>query len=162
MTNRRVLADPLADSAACDRYDCGHVARHADAAMRHAGILYRLVMTAGEGVLSSVSADASTLAALSLMRQGAACREVADRYRDPVTNRYVASAPTREGKPLTRGQVSVLRALSTGRTPEEAAPMLSMQAETVKSHRKNAYAALGVHSLADAIAEAYRQGYPVI
>lgn len=130
--------------------------------MRHAGILYRLVLTSGEGALDGVDASDATLAALALMRQGAACAEVAARYRDPVTNRFVAAAPRREVKPLTSGQVAVLRALADGSTPAEVAPALYLSVETVRSHRKNALAALGAHSIADAVAAAHAAGYPVL
>lgn len=162
MTVRSPLASGSADSAACGRYDCGHIGRHADQAIRHAGILFRVVLAHGESVIENVPASDATLAALALMRQGVACKDVAERYRDPVTNRFVPAAPRREQTGLTDQQVLVLRALADGSTPREAAPALYLSPETVESHRKNIYRRLAVHSLGDAVAEAIRLGYAVI
>lgn len=163
--SRTPLAHPTADAAACDRYDCGHIARHADRDVRHAGILYRVVLAHGEGILAGVDATPATLAALALMRQGAACAEVADRYRDPVTNRYVAAAPRRERGTLTGKQVVILAALATGATPRDLAEQGvggRVTADTIDSHRKNIFRILAVHNIGDAVAEAVRQGYPVL
>lgn len=162
---RSALAHPTADAAACDRYDCGHIARHADRSVRHAGVLFRVVLAHGEAILANVDATPATLAALALMRQGAACSEVSDRYRDPVTNRFVAAAPRRERGTLTAKQVAVLTALADGSTPTEVAAnggLGGITADTVESHRKNIYRILAVHNLGDAVAEAIRQGYPVL
>lgn len=162
MTVRSPLAAGAADSAACGRYDCGHIGRHAEQAVRQAGVLFRVVMAHGETAISGVSASAATLAALALMRQGVACSEVAERYRDPVTNRFVPAAPRREQTGLTDQQVLVLRALATGATPSDVGPRVHLSPQTVESHRKNIYRRLAVHSLGDAVAEAIRLGYPVL
>lgn len=164
-TPRRRLASPVADAAACDRYDCGHVARHADAAMRQAGILYRVQVRTGSTALPE-GTPAPVAAAVALMRQGVACREVAARYRDPITGRMVAATP--EAAPtytLTEGQAAVLRVLATGVTPEQASATASpatgtlwIGPDTIISHRRNAIKAMGCHSLADAVAEAVARG----
>jgi DNA-binding NarL/FixJ family response regulator len=154
---RSPLASPVADAAACDRYDCGHVARHADAAMRQAGILFRVVTRTGRPLPESTPAP--VVAAVALMRQGVACREVAARYRDPINGRHVAAAPRTEPTyRLTPGQAEVLTLLATGITPEQASSFcggpLHLSADTIISHRRNAIKAMGAHSLADAVAEA--------
>lgn len=164
-STRTPLASPVADAAACERYDCGHVARHADAAMRQAGILYRVQVRTGAATLPE-GTPAPVAAAVALMRQGLACREVAARYRDPITGRMVAAAaPATPTYRLTRGQAEVLTVLATGVTPEQASALASpatgtlwLAVETIISHRKNAIRAMGCHSLADAVAEAVARG----
>lgn len=158
---RSVLASAVADSAACDRYDCGHVARHADAAMRQAGILFRVTVRTGRPLPAATPAP--VVAAVALMLQGVACREVADRYRNPVTGRMVAAAARVEPSyRLTPGQAEVLAVLATGVTPEQAASFnggpLHLSPDTIISHRRNAIRAMGAHSLADAVAEAVARG----
>jgi DNA-binding NarL/FixJ family response regulator len=59
---------------------------------------------------------------------------------------------------LTRRELQVLRLLANGLDQREIARELSISPKTVSTHIQNLLAKLGVHSRAQAIAEAYRVG----
>jgi DNA-binding NarL/FixJ family response regulator len=59
---------------------------------------------------------------------------------------------------LTRRELQVLRLLASGLDQREIASELSISSKTVSTHIQNLLGKLGVHSRAQAIAEAYRIG----
>lgn len=67
---------------------------------------------------------------------------------------------TREGKklPLTKRQVQVLQALADGEGTDDAAVLIGIGWETLRTHLKHAKKALGAHTQAHAIALAMRKG----
>ena len=62
-----------------------------------------------------------------------------------------------KGAALTARELAVLRLLSIGRSMREAAALLELGEETVRSHLKKAQAKLGVHDRTHAVAQAIRQ-----
>jgi LuxR family maltose regulon positive regulatory protein len=65
------------------------------------------------------------------------------------------SSPTRGApEPLSPRELEVLRLLPTGLTAEELADELVISVNTVRTHLKNLYAKLGVHSRHEAVARA--------
>ena len=61
-----------------------------------------------------------------------------------------------KGYVLTARELSVLRLLSTGHSMRDAASLLELGEETIRSHLKKAEAKLGVHDRSHAIAQALR------
>ena len=61
-----------------------------------------------------------------------------------------------KGHALTARELSVLQLLSTGHSMKEAASMLGLGEETVRSHLKKAEAKLAVHDRSHAVAQALR------
>ena len=57
-------------------------------------------------------------------------------------------------EPLTKSEIRVLRYLPTHLTAPEISAELSVSTTTVKTHLRNLYAKLGVHSRAEAVASA--------
>jgi DNA-binding NarL/FixJ family response regulator len=55
------------------------------------------------------------------------------------------------GKNLTRREREVLACLAAGRPAKAAADELGISTQTVAVHRRNAYAKLGIHCVADAV-----------
>lgn len=63
------------------------------------------------------------------------------------------------GCPLTKRQYQVLLLISEGRTQKQTGNLLSIEVSTVRSILGNAFAALGVHNAAHAIAAMFRNGW---
>jgi DNA-binding NarL/FixJ family response regulator len=61
--------------------------------------------------------------------------------------------------PLTRRETEILEQISDGKTRSRIAAEMFIDLETVKSHLKNIYAKLDVHSRADAIKTARQNRY---
>jgi LuxR family transcriptional regulator, maltose regulon positive regulatory protein len=67
-------------------------------------------------------------------------------------------APPRLADPLSKSEVRVLRYLPTHLSAREIAEELSVSTTTVKTHMRNLYAKLGVHSRAEAVGSARALG----
>ena len=59
---------------------------------------------------------------------------------------------------LSKRQTEVVRYMAQGLVNKEIANRLGIGPETVKTHRKNAYSKLGVHTPAHCVAVAIREG----
>jgi DNA-binding NarL/FixJ family response regulator len=59
---------------------------------------------------------------------------------------------------LTKRELEVLRLLSDGLSQKEIAASLVISSKTVAAHIQHILAKLGVHSRAQAVAQAYRRG----
>lgn len=68
-----------------------------------------------------------------------------------VARMVIKSFQRAEESPLTRRETEVLEQISTGKSRKRIADELFIDLETVKSHIKNIYQKLNVHSKADAI-----------
>jgi DNA-binding CsgD family transcriptional regulator len=63
----------------------------------------------------------------------------------------ISSFKRSDSTPLTRRETEILEQISTGKSRKRIADELFIDLETVKSHIKNIYIKLDVHSKADAI-----------
>lgn len=150
-------------ATSCGRYDCGHVGRSNNQALKRAAFLFLAEQAGVTGVRTS-NEPAGTLAALALMRQGEACDTVAEvvRERDADTGRVrqrTVRTPTEHAAPhVTSGQASVLRLIREGYDIPEIAERLTLATATVRSHLGYASRNLRTHSALDAAVEATRLG----
>ena len=68
------------------------------------------------------------------------------------------SAPAPRAHTLTKRELEILRLLASGKTSAEIAFVLVLSPKTVSTHVQHVFAKLGVHSQAQAVAVAYRDG----
>lgn len=68
-----------------------------------------------------------------------------------IARMVIDSFKRNESSPLTRRETEILEQISTGKSRKRIAQELFIDLETVKSHIKNIYQKLNVHSKADAI-----------
>ncbi len=68
-----------------------------------------------------------------------------------IARMVIDSFKRNEASPLTRRETEILEQISTGKSRKRIAQELFIDLETVKSHIKNIYQKLNVHSKADAI-----------
>jgi DNA-binding NarL/FixJ family response regulator len=68
-----------------------------------------------------------------------------------IARMVISSFQRAEASPLTRRETEVLEQIATGKSRKRIADELFIDLETVKSHIKNIYHKLDVHSKADAI-----------
>jgi DNA-binding NarL/FixJ family response regulator len=68
-----------------------------------------------------------------------------------VARMVISSFKRNEASPLTRRETEILEQIATGKSRKRIAEELFIDLETVKSHIKNIYHKLNVHSKADAI-----------
>jgi DNA-binding NarL/FixJ family response regulator len=68
-----------------------------------------------------------------------------------IARMVIQSFQRNEASPLTRRETEILEQISTGKSRKRIAEELFIDLETVKSHIKNIYHKLDVHSKADAI-----------
>lgn len=68
-----------------------------------------------------------------------------------IARMVISSFQRNEASPLTRRETEILEQISTGKSRKRIAEELFIDLETVKSHIKNIYHKLNVHSKADAI-----------
>ena len=68
-----------------------------------------------------------------------------------VAKMVISSFKRNESTPLTRRETEILEQIATGKSRKRIAEELFIDLETVKSHIKNIYHKLDVHSKADAI-----------
>lgn len=76
-----------------------------------------------------------------------------------IAKMIISSFQKNTESPLTKRETEILAYLSEGKTRTMIAQELFIDAETVKSHVKNIYAKLDVHSKADAISKAKSNKY---
>lgn len=76
-----------------------------------------------------------------------------------IARMIVSSFQKNRESPLTKRETEILESLSQGKTRTMIAQELFIDAETVKSHVKNIYSKLNVHSKADAIRKAKQNKY---
>ena len=68
-----------------------------------------------------------------------------------IARMVISSFQRNEASPLTRRETEILEQIATGKSRKRIAQELFIDLETVKSHIKNIYHKLNVHSKADAI-----------
>lgn len=139
---------PSIESAVhCGRYDCGHIVRSDDRAIKRALVIY-LAREAGVAV-DTTHDGADVDAVLALMRAGRPCTEVRE-WRTPGVTRATAPAtPATVDAPLRRVGPEVCEVATLygqGYDIPEVAAMTYRRPETVRSHLKVARQATAAHS----------------
>lgn len=77
----------------------------------------------------------------------------------PIARMVVNSFQRNTDSPLTKRETEILEQISEGKTRSNIAKEMFIDLETVKSHLKNIYAKLSVHSRADALKKAKKNRY---
>ncbi|HET8573001.1 MAG TPA: response regulator transcription factor [Edaphocola sp.] len=77
----------------------------------------------------------------------------------PIARMVVNSFQKNTDSPLTKRETEILEQISEGKTRSSIAKEMFIDLETVKSHLKNIYAKLSVHSRADALKKAKKNRY---
>lgn len=116
----------------------------------NAGGVIRELVDLGVAAVVSKSDDAQVLCeAIDLALEG-------KRYISPAVSVVVGAT---EGlKSLTNRELQVLRFIASGQGNAEIAEMLSLSAKTVENHRANIMKKLDLHSVAQMMAFAFKQG----
>lgn len=146
---------PVTAAMHCGRYDCGHIVRSTDRALKRALFLY-LAEADGQGYLGSRREAAEVLAALALMRAGAPCQAVAGYATEATAPAPVVVAT--EAPSLTPQQIEVLTLVAEGYAFPEIAAETGRATETVRSLSAAARRATGAHSTHEAAMVASRYG----
>lgn len=124
----------IASSVHCGRYDCGHILRSDDQAIKRALFIY-LRREAGHAV-STADEAADVLAVLALMREGRPCSEVRE-WRTPGVTRATAPAiPATTDAPAIKvspQMVECVALVAQGYDIPEIAQATYRSTETVKS-----------------------------
>jgi len=136
---------PVTSASHCGRYDCGHILRSDDQALKRAAFLH-LRREAGH-TFTTRGETGDVLAALTLMRQGRPCSEVRN-YRTPGVR--AADVPTTPAT-VTDVRVSpqvveVMTLAAQGYDIPEIAEQTYRAVETVRSLMAVARKATGAHS----------------
>lgn len=136
---------PVSASIHCSSYQCGHIDRSDDRAIKRALFLY-LRREAGH-TFSTRGEGADVLAAYRLMRTGRPCTEVRN-YRTPgVTSATTPTTPATVTEVKVSPQVcEVITLVCQGYDIPEVAAMTHRSPETVKSLLSVARKATGAHT----------------
>lgn len=139
------VTNPVTASMHCGAYQCGHILRSDDRALKRAAFLH-LRREAGHTV-STRNEAADVLAALALMGSHRPCSEVRE-YRTPGV-----TASTRPATPATVTEVSLspqvlecIQMVAQGYDIPEIAEATFRSTETVKSHLSRARKATHAHT----------------
>ena len=118
--------------------------------------LQRAVALGAQGFVSKSASIEELLDAIRAVRDGGSYLSsgVATRLMDMAAGRSFATALG-----LTAREREILELLTTGKRPGEIAQTLFLSVKTVKNHLTSVYQKLGVETGAQAVAEAYRQGF---
>ena len=120
------------------------------------GSLQRAVALGAQGFVSKSASIEELLDAVRAVRDGGSYLSsgVATRLMDMAAGRSFATSLG-----LTAREREILELLTTGKRPGEIAQTLFLSVKTVKNHLTSVYQKLGVETGAQAVAEAYRQGF---
>ncbi len=138
----RQLADERLATALRLGQPGGFIRNFLDLGPPMAGLLARLHEQGGTEMEPYIS---QILAAFQMEEQGR-------------TTQAPVGEPKREG-PLTERELQTLRLLATDLTPQEIASKLTITVDTVRTHIKNVYKKLGVHSRFEAVQRANELGF---
>lgn len=144
----RTLAHGVA-AAVCDAdYQCGHITRSSSRAVKRAAFLF-----AAEGrdlgYLGTRTEAPEVLAALALMREGAACAEVID-AATPGFIEAVAEVVPFAPEALSPEVLRVMAYVTEGLSYPEIAAEIGCAKETVRSHVKRAMRLTATHNVIEA------------
>lgn len=150
----------LSSAVHCGRYDCGHVTRSDDRAIKRALVIY-LAREAGLDV-STASEDADVLAVLGLMRAGRPCSEVREWRTAGVTRATAPATPATTTAPairVTPQMIEVATLVAQGYDIPEVAEATYRSVETVRSLLARCRKATNAHSSHAAVVTLARWGY---
>lgn len=108
-------------------------------------LIFRALGNGAAGYLTKNTAPDQIMRAISEVMEGGGPMSA------HVARMVIKSFQRAEESPLTRRETEVLEQISTGKSRKRIADELFIDLETVKSHIKNIYHKLNVHSKADAI-----------
>ncbi len=119
-----------------------------------------LEMAAPENVMRPFVVEGDNV--IQLLKAGRSVWDSSEliRFVDQILQKVEPQVPSQHApipdtpEPLTRRELEVLRLLPTGLTAEELADKLSISVNTLRTHLKNIYAKLGVHSRHEAVVKA--------
>lgn len=144
----------------CGRYDCGHVTRSDDRAIKRALVIY-LAREAGVAV-DSTADGADVHAVLGLMRSGRPCSEVREWRTAGVTRATAPATPATTEAPairVTPQMIEVATLVAQGYDHPEIAESTYRSVETVKSLLARCRKATNAHSSYAAAVTLARWGY---
>lgn len=152
-----VLSSGVASAACTGDYHCGHITRSSSRAVKRAAFLY-LAEAQGCGWLGRRTEAPEVLAAVVLMRAGAACASViaaATGDEPAVAEMALALVPA---TPLSVQVLGVMVLVCEGWSYPEIADEQGIATETVRSHVKRAMRSTGAHTALDAAVLLTEQG----
>jgi DNA-binding NarL/FixJ family response regulator len=153
----------IASAVHCGRYDCGHVTRSDDRAVKRALVIY-LAREAGLDP-SIAREDADVLAVLALMREGRPCAEVREWRTAGVTRATTPATPATTDAPrikVTPQMIEVAGLVAQGYDIPEVAAATYRSVETVRSLLARCRQATAAHSSHAAAVKMAAWGYITI
>jgi DNA-binding NarL/FixJ family response regulator len=153
----------LSSAVHCGRYDCGHVTRSDDRAIKRALVIY-LAREAGMDV-STAGEDHDVIAVLGMMRAGRPCAEVREWRTAGVTRATAPVIPATTDGPVitvTPQMIEVATLIAQGYDIPEIAEATYRSVETVRSLLARCRKATNAHSSHAATVTLARWGYVVL
>lgn len=108
-------------------------------------MIFRALGNGASGYLTKNTPPEKILAAIQEVMEGGGPMSV------NIARMVISSFQRNEASPLTKRETEILEQIATGKSRKRIADELFIDLETVKSHIKNIYHKLDVHSKADAI-----------
>jgi DNA-binding NarL/FixJ family response regulator len=150
----------VASAVHCGRYDCGHVTRSDDRAIKRALVIY---LAREAGLAPSTAAEAAdVLAVLALMREGRPCSEVREWRTAGVTRSTAPATPATTDAPVikvTPQMCEVATLVAQGYDIPEVAEATYRSVETVRSLLARCRKATSAHSSHAAVVTLARWGH---
>jgi DNA-binding NarL/FixJ family response regulator len=119
----------------------------------HQQTVFDALSRGASGYLTKSTPPAKIISALSEVMEGGGPMSA------NIARMVVHSFQKSQESPLTRRETEILEQIADGKTRSRIASEMFIDLETVKSHLKNIYAKLDVHSRADAIKTAKQNKY---
>lgn len=119
----------------------------------HQQTVFEALSKGASGYLTKSTAPAKVIEALGEVMEGGGPMSA------NIARMVVHSFQRSQQSPLTRRETEILEQIADGKTRSRIASEMFIDLETVKSHLKNIYAKLDVHSRADAIKTAKQNKY---
>jgi DNA-binding NarL/FixJ family response regulator len=108
-------------------------------------LIFRALGNGASGYLTKNTPPEKIIAAIQEVMEGGGPMSA------HIARMVISSFQRNEASPLTRRETEILEQIATGKSRKRIAQELFIDLETVKSHIKNIYHKLNVHSKADAI-----------
>jgi DNA-binding NarL/FixJ family response regulator len=153
-----VLSNSIAAACADADYQCGHITRSSSRAVKRAAFLYAAEVR-DLGYLGTRTEAPEVLAALALMREGAACAEVLDAATGATPEVVEAvEALTYRPADLSPEVLAVMALVTEGLSYPEIAAEVGCAKETVRSHVKRAMRLTSTHNAVSAAVTLVEEG----
>lgn len=108
-------------------------------------LIFRALGNGASGYLTKNTPPEKIISAIQEVMEGGGAMSA------NIARMVISSFQRNEASPLTRRETEILEQIATGKSRKRIAQELFIDLETVKSHIKNIYHKLNVHSKADAI-----------